>query len=360
MTPLVGVVGAYGAVGTSVAAALATTHRLRVGGRDPARLAAFSGFHGVEAVVVDVDDPEQVDRFSRGCDVVVNCAGPSCRVGYAVAAGALAADAAYIDVGGDEPMRRGLAGAARPAVLTAGLSPGLTGLLPRWLAGLLRTPAVRLRAWCGGLERFTPAAAADMVASLDDGYGESMAAWRDGALVRRALPPLTDAVVPPFPGRVSAYPYVSTETQRVAADLGLVDVQWYNVFAGHHALTTLNRMRADPRGTDPVAAAGLLVAAADLDLAGLRPYQLLVFELSSATECQTLTLRAEDGYRLTAMVAVAAVDLVLRGAVPDGAHLADEILDPAEVVAQLEADPGYGVLQVTPEPVTAAVEEGVL
>lgn len=355
MTATVGIVGAYGAVGTAVATALAPDHRLRLGGRDPQRLAASAG---VSVHQVDVDDPRQLAEFVGGCDLVVNCAGPSCRIGATVADAALAAGAAYIDVGGDEPLGRTLAGADRPVVLAAGLSPGLTGLLARWLAGLLPEPPRRLRAWCGGLERFTPAAAADMVSSLDDGYGESMVSWRGGAVVRHALPALTDTVLPPFPGRVSALPYLSTEIQRVAAHLGLVDVEWYNVFAGAQTLATLSRLRTGH--ADPARDAPLLVAAAELDLAGLRPYQLLVVELSGAAHHRTVTLRADDGYRLTAAVTVAATDAVLRGAVPAGVHQADEVLDPAEVVAAVGADPSVGVLHVASEPATALVEEGVL
>ncbi|HEY0639000.1 MAG TPA: epimerase, partial [Pseudonocardiaceae bacterium] len=231
----------------------------------------------------------------------------------------------------------------------------------------------RLRAWVGGLERFTPAAAADMVASLDDGYGESMAAWRDGAVVRRALPALTGVELPPFPGRVSVFPYLSTETRRVAAGLGLVDAEWHHVFAGARTLATLNELRGgagqhvtEPGGTGRQGAdavrsgAARLVAAADLDLAGRRPYQLLVLELSGVTASRTLTLRAGDGYRLTAAVGVAAVLAVLAGAVPAGAHLADEVLDPEPVVALVGRDPEVTVLHVSEADAAELVEEGVL
>ena len=388
--PLVGVLGAGGAVGRAVASGLGgggprgnglepghgrePGYRLRLGGRDPRRTAELTAriTAGITAgigppaqtVVVDAADPERLAEFCQGCDVVVNCAGPSRSIGATVARAAQEAGAGYVDAGGDEQLRHQMAGAG-PAVLAAGLSPGLSGLLPRWLAGRLGEPARRLRAWCGGLERFTPAAAADMVASLGSapgGHGESMAAWRAGAPASHALTALHDAVVPPFPGRVSAYPYLSLETQRVAGELGLVEVDWYHVIAGRQTLATLNELRTtgDRSARDCLQAGTRLVAAAELDLAGLRPYQVMVLELQGASRSQTLTLRAADGYRLTAAVVVAAVDAVLNGSVPAGAHQAADVLDPDDVVARLTASDAVTVLQVTPGPAGAAVEEGVL
>ncbi|HET8682215.1 MAG TPA: saccharopine dehydrogenase, partial [Micromonosporaceae bacterium] len=300
--------------------------------------------------------------------------GPSRSIGDTVARAALAAGAAYVDAGGDEPLRRGLAGSGRPVVLAAGLSPGLSGLLPRWLAAKLPEPARRLRAWCGGLERFTPAAAADMVASLGDGSGgsdgsdgsggggESMAAWRAGAPAGHALKAIHDAVVPPFPGRVSAYPYLSHETRRLAAELGLAEVDWYHVIAGRHTLATLNELRTtgERSAHDCLRAGARLVAAAELDLAGLRPYQVIVLELQGTSLSQTLMLRAADGYRLTAAVTAAAVDAVLSGTVPAGAHLAADVLDPDDVVARLTTTNAVTMLQVTAGTAVAAIEEGVL
>jgi hypothetical protein len=344
---MIGVLGAYGSVGVSVARSLAAAGlRLRVGGRDPARTAAVSGLLGTPApmMVVDATDLGQLARFCAGCEVVVNCAGPSSRIGDAVARAASAAGAGYVDVGGDLTMAADLAGCPGPAVVGAGISPGLTGLLPRWLATRLPEPPVTLRAWCGGLQEFTPAAAVDMLASLHDGYGVALASWRDGGLVRHACPARTDTTLPPFPGRVSVLPYLSAETQLVAGRLGLREVEWFNVFAGRRTLAVLNQVPPAPDEADLAAARTRLIDAATADAAGLRPYQLLMFELAGRTQVRSLVVRGEDGYRLTAATAVAAVHAVLAGRVPAGAHLAADVLDPEPVVEELRRDGSAGVV----------------
>ncbi len=359
--PLVGVLGAYGAVGSSVARSLAAAGlRLRVGGRDPARVTAVAGHLGTPAgaMVVDVDDALPLARFCAGCRVVVNCAGPSSVIGDVVARAAAAAGSGYVDVGGDAALAASLAGTAAPAVVGAGISPGLTGLLPRWLATRLPEPPVRLRAWCGGLQEFTPAAAADMLASLDDGHGVALAAWRDGGVVRHAHAARSEATLPPFPGRVAVLPYLSAETQSLAGRLGLSDVEWFNVFAGRRTLAVLHRATTGP---GPATARARLIDAAAADAAGLRPYQLLVFELSGVTRVRTLVVRGEDGYRLTAATAVAAVHAVVAGSVPAGGHLAADVLDPEPVVADLRRGGAAGVVHVSDAPADAdPVEEGAV
>ncbi len=352
---MIGVLGAYGAVGLRVARSLAAAGLpLRVGGRDPARTAAVSGRLGSPApmMVVDATDLAQLARFATGCTVVVNCAGPSSVIGDAVARAAAAAGGGYVDVGGDATLAAALSDTPVPAVVGAGISPGLTGLLPRWLATHLPEPPLRLRAWCGGLQEFTPAAADDMLASLHDGYGIALAAWRDGAVVRHAHAVQAEATLPPFPGRVAVLPYLSAETQLVAGRLGLREVEWFNVFAGRRTLAVLQQAT----GPEPAARARL-VAAAAADAAGRRAYQLLVFELSGASRVRTLVVRGEDAYRLTAATAVAAVHAIVGGSVPTGAHLAADVLDPDPVVAEVRRDPAVTV-QVSDAP--DLVDEGAI
>ncbi|MYS56904.1 epimerase, partial [Streptomyces sp. SID6013] len=67
-------------------------------------------------------------------------------------------------------------------VLSAGALPGLSGLLPRWLARQGLDSAATLTAYCGGLETCSPTVAHDLMLSLSSGgadgaaYGEPLAA----------------------------------------------------------------------------------------------------------------------------------------------------------------------------------------
>ncbi|MBE1587054.1 saccharopine dehydrogenase NADP-binding domain-containing protein [Nonomuraea angiospora] len=356
---MIGVLGGYGAVGGTVARLLAAHQGLRVGGRDGAAARRFVeaelGGHG-EAWQVDALDAAELARFCAGCRIVVNCAGPSYLLLDRVARAAFAAGADYVDAAGDaaafaQPAGSGTQG--RTAVLSAGMLPGLTGLVPRHLAALASLDAgLRLDVYTGGLDRLTPAAAGDFLLAGQEERGAALAAWRDGARVARALTPVHDVQLPYFPGPVTAYPYLSAEAERVAGELGLAQARWYNVITGDGVLAAAS---AAGQAAD-------LTRAAELELAGRTPYYVLLFQLSGPHGTRTLALRTHDSYALTAAVAAHAAMAVLRGEVAAGLHHADAVLDPARVLADLEPVAKIEITEaVAPIDLVAPVfEEGAL
>lgn len=375
----VGVVGGYGAVGRAAVHELARSApglTLRIGGRDRDRATAvveeeLSG-RG-EAVRVDVFDPASVAAFCSGCDVVVHAGAASYRAGDAVARPALAAGADYVDAGGDEPLLETLTvsppPAGRRALVTTGMMPGLTGLLPRWLVDQEVPEPRRMTVYVGVMDRLTPQGAVDYLLSLGTRDREAQAVWRDGLVVPQALNALTDVELPFFPGRVTAHPYLGYEGARLGARLGLEELRWYAVFdGGANMMRTLGRLQGAMQGEgDLEAAARELAAAADLDMFGKQPYQLMVFELvgadaTGAPVARTLVVRSADTSRLTGTVLAIGTLEVLAGAVPVGAGLAAEMLDPARVVGALRTTGALDLLEVRPGPAVAEepIEEGVL
>lgn len=373
----IGVLGGYGAVGQVAARMLARTapgRTLRIGGRRRDRAEQFVasdlGVAGV-AVAVDVDDEAALAGFCAGCRVVVNCAGPSYRVLDRVARAAFAAGSDYVDAGGDEPVRTALSdqdGTGRVAVLSSGMMPGLTGLLPRWLAGQAFDEVHALTAHVGTMDRLTPAGAGDYLLSLGGGHGESQAAWRNGARALRSLHPRNDVELPFFPGLVNAYPYLSFEAERTARALALSTMDWFNVFdGGAHMMRALSRLQGAMTGqSDLGPAADELTRAAALDLFGRDPYQLMVFELSGtrhgAPVTRTLVLGGRDTYALTGTVVAMAATAVLAGEVPTGTHYAAEVLAPEVVVKELGDLDAVTVFELYDQAASAAgvAEEGEL
>ena len=342
----IAVVGASGAVGRAAIAQLVRwgVGPLRLGARDVARCPPDDEVPGSEAVAVDIDNAASLREFCAGSLVVVNCAGPALVIGDRVARAALAAGAAYVDAAGDDTLYAQLAGAPTggvPVLLSAGLMPGLTGLLPRYLA---RPGARRLVGYVGGRDRFTATAALDYLAA-GDGYGEPLAAWRNGVRVSRALG-VHQAVPPGFDETVTLQPYLSTETERLAVAVGLSDVDWYSAFAGDRVLAVLRQPSTDQ--------AARLCRAAELDLFGVTPYQLIVLDLDGTT----LVLRGTGASALTGAAAAAATVAVWRDEVPAGLHHAAEILDPATAVNRLRDCAAVVDLRVLTE--VDCEEEGVL
>ncbi|MFD9961755.1 saccharopine dehydrogenase NADP-binding domain-containing protein [Amycolatopsis sp. NPDC058986] len=379
--PLVGLVGGYGAVGRAAAEALAGGGpgrsgpiRLRVGGRraDVARRFVDTVLAGEgEAVPVDVFDQDSVARFCAGCAVVLNCAGPSYRVLDRVAGPALAAGADYVDVGGDDPLHEKLTGrvpGGRRALLSAGMLPGLSALLPKVLATRFEE-ATGLTGYFGGIGRFTRSAAEDFLLSLGNGYGTGFAEWRDGAVRQGSLTVLEDVELPLFPRRVTAYPFLSTELRRLAEHLGLREARWYNVFDGSAALSMLTGWQgraATGSADDHAAAVSRLVRASEVDAAGRAPYQAMSLRMTGSRDGVEHTadavLRAADGSRLTGTVGAITTAAALAGRVPSGLHYAADVLDPGAVLGELtEVLPEVTLREFHGTPASGAVfDEGLL
>ncbi|MGW7482853.1 saccharopine dehydrogenase NADP-binding domain-containing protein [Nonomuraea muscovyensis] len=239
------------------------------------------------------------------------------------------------------PWGRGGVGGDAAVVLGAGMMPGLSALLPRYLAAGFRR-VERLVAYVGGLDPFTPAAARDYVASLAGGYGTALAAWRGHRPVRGALRPVRGVRLPGWSGRVSAYPYLAAETGRLARALRIAEVEWWTVFDGERTLDALARAG----DAEPERAAEALVRASRLEAFGREPYFQMVFEMTGDGGGRTLVVRTGQSHELSAAVAAAATVAVLRGQVPGGVHEAADVLSPEDVFRRLSADPSLTRLTI--------------
>ncbi|MBP2472793.1 hypothetical protein JOF53_001665 [Crossiella equi] len=229
-----------------------------------------------------------------------------------------------------------------------------------------------MSAHAGGLERCTPGAAADLLYSVvgvngtGGRWGTPLAAWDDGELRRKALPVTEHARLPFFPDPVSVHPYLSTEFQRVARTVRARHVEAHTVFPGQRARLALTRWVADPPSTPSTVdqAVRELITAAELDLAGRTPYYVLTVRAEGTgpdgrPHAATAVLRTTDSYRLTATVAVTAVEAALAGKIGPGVHYAADVLQPETLVRRVRVLGAVTVLSTITEH-GAEDEEGVL
>ena len=363
---MIGILGGYGAVGGHAARLLARwgAGALRIGGRDDVRAKQLAArLPHAEAVAVDIGDPASLAAFVRGCHLVVNCAGPAHRISQQVTFAALMAGAHLVDAGGGGQLDHvRTAVGERTALYDAGALPGLSGLLPRWVAAEHFDSVHALTAYTGVLDRFTATGADDYLDGVLDGANEPLAAWRDGARRSGALHRLTDHRLPYFVREVTVFPYLDAEAERLARDLSLTHGSWYTAVDGKHLATALAEARTAARA-DAVAA---LCRATALDTAGRTPYVTLLVQLDGVRAgrpaTRTAVLRAPGIAQLTGAVTAVAALAVLRGEVPHGTHWADTALDPVTAVARLRDVPGVCDLRVhdTALHELTAVEEGAL
>lgn len=335
---LVGIVGATGAVGRSLVRHLQGNAglRLRLGGRDVDRGQALRAALAVAAEwrTVDAHDVGQLEAFCSDCTLVVNAAGPARAIGATIGRAAFAVGADYVETSGHAALE--LPRCGRSALLSAGMYPGLSGLLPRALAADGFDSVSGLTIYIGGCEALSLTAALDYLDAVRDGFGAGGAAWLHGRRVAQALPAAEPACLPFFPRPVVAQPYLTAESERLARRLGLRELRCYSVFDGTQVLATL------PQAVLTRDAAAL-VRAAQIDVFGRTPYQILLFELSGTRAgqdtCRSLLVKARSGAALTGAAAAAAVHALLAGTRPEHVHDFAEVLDPQATLARLQASP---------------------
>ncbi|MFD9735285.1 hypothetical protein [Umezawaea sp. NPDC059074] len=302
---MIGVVGATGEVGSH---AVRVLRDLDVG---PLRLGGSRD--------VDHRDDGSLDRFAAGCRVLVNCSGPAHAVGDRVARAALRAGAGYVDASEVDG----------PGVTGAGLRPGLTGLLPRWLARREFDAVHGLVAHLAVLDRFTATAAADYLHASDS---EPLAAWREGK-VSGVLTRRTGVALPFLADEVTLLPHLGREEERLAAALKLARGDWYTAVSGEHVRTAFDRART----LDHADAVAALVRASALDLAGREPHVVLAVRLDGVSGSEPITrtavLRGRGNGELTGALTALAVLAVDRGEALSG--FAAEVLDPEVTLARL-------------------------
>lgn len=374
---VIGIVGAAGAVGSAALDGLHTSPHwtLRAGYRSqPARNDAATD---IDWRHVNVDDSASLGRFCDGCTVVLNTAGPSCRIGDRVARAADVAGADYVDAFGGVVLVRQLAAQSlsreRRVIHSAGVYPGLSAVLPRWLVrqGFDRVHA--LRGWAGGRERCTPAAAADVLLSTIDGFGQAGVAWIDGRRVTDALPPRDEVELVGFPGRVHVQPFFSQEMEQLAGELGLRDAHWNNVMPSGRATETIARWcgRLSARLDDSTLEHAIsdLVETARRDVAGQAPYYRLVLEMdgerAGRPHCVRVVLNARDSYRVSGTVAASAVSCLLDTPPAPGIHSAGSVLAWEPLLDRLRcwgAVDSFSLVElpVNDAAVEAVIEEGTL
>jgi len=367
--PLIGLLGGTGSVGRTAAQRIAAfgLGRVRIGGRHAARCAALAEALPVpaEPFLVDLTDPEQLSDFCAGCRLVVSCAGPTYRVLDRVARAAFEAGADYVDIGGELAARDALVGMTgtdpapgldtRTAVFSAGVMPGLSGLLPRLL--VKGTPPRRLDVYVGGAALFTPLSAIDALLTRGPRFGVPMAAWRDRRIVPNALAPMHGVRLPGFPVPMHVWPYLTTEAQSLAAYSGAGEVRSYNVFVSNRLPEALAAAWAAVPEVHALHSEALapyaeeVVVASQLDNAEHGGFYVMLFTArpyaGTAPGPTRLLLTADDSYALSGVVVAIAARAVLGGSVAPGAHLAAEVLDLDATAAALRDDPVLTELTLT-------------
>lgn len=355
--PVIAIVGASGSVGSGALACLMHDDQRYVlraayhtrAPQDPDKYDSMCWSR------VNIYDDSSLAQFCSGCTVVLNTAGPSSQIGDRVARAADRAGADYVDAFGGRQLsdlfQANPLSMNRRVIHSAGIYPGLSELLPRWLARTHFDKVQTLRGWSGGREACSPAAAVDVLASTHQVFGRAGALWEDGKRITNAMAAYSATDLPGFPGHVYVQPFLSEELERLIRDLDLHDVRWGNVMASTRALEVIARwssrlgIHAGAENTQAYRqllqqAVNDLVETASMDLAGQTPYYRLLIDMegtaSGATRRLRAVLKARDSYRVSGAVAANAASVLVTNPPPPGTYRADSILDWEAVLSTLQ------------------------
>lgn len=362
---MIGIVGGYGDVGRHVAKTL-LDHSLpiRIGGRNALSLRQCDDemLTNAEWTNVDITDEKSVRLFIADCDLIVNCVGPSYRTSARLAEICWQEGVNLVDAGYDprmDKMRELRTSPTVSIVYAAGTSPGLTGLLPRWMARSYQK-LTSLVVYYGGLGKFTKAAAEDYLAGMENGYSEPLAAWKEGAKRTSALSRQTGIMLPSFVREVGVYPYFDAEAAFVARSIGIDDGEWYLAVDGERMLAALPEARA-MYGADSEKAANMLCQATALDAAGRSPYMNILVQMSGVDHggdlTRTLLLNADSPTRLTGTTVAATALAIRSGAIPPGICPLSEIPDPVPVMTNVQEADTIKVLNILPYSIQSLLQE---
>lgn len=326
----IGMLGATGAVGREAIQTILTStdHRVVLGGRDPAKLRElFKEMAArVECLEVDVHNRTKLDSLCRRCDIIINCAGPSKQIGDTIAAACLEHGVHYVDVSGDEHLYRQLLMRQQEIVdkgllfvISAGVYPGLSELLPAYVAKTEFDEIDSLELFFAGQGDFSLNAAYDIVCSIEEDTGLGMTYCRQGE-PQKINGHFHRQFVLPYPaGKRDTYPVLNHEFARMAKSSGIKSAYFYNSYHNNSVLNQFVMIKALQQyktEEQKIASAKQLVEQFNAKKSGTDDFTLFHLIATGTKHGQNLKLEStlmypSDWNRLSGIVAATAARLVI-------------------------------------------------
>lgn len=335
---MIGIIGGSGNVGRYAIRLLDeyTNEVIRAGCRKPESL--YQDFPGIEVKKVDITEEGSISAFIEGCDLILNCAGPSSALSEKAVRVCTRYGCNYVDAGMNRCFKEQSEKIPDFAVIyAAGATPGLSGILPRWL-GKQFDEIDELSNYQGSFGAFSKTAAADYLSGVFSGESETGMAWKNGS--KQEITSRQDKIkrLPFFSPDLMISPYFDNEAETVAKMLKIKSGKWNVVFAGERIKSVLGSCRSDYM-RQPEKVAEKLCAASKTDAAGRESYMIFLIEIKGKIngfyEVKTLLLKTLQPSLLTAAAAMLACSMVLNGKVAPGVYPFSELNDTDYIISKL-------------------------
>lgn len=338
---MIGIIGGYGDIGKEVVGLLYQwgVRSLKVGGRSIGKIEQFyqEQYPEIKLQAVDFRNIQSLHSFMQGCELVINCSGPSHETSYGIAKAAAKMNVHYIDLGMDAGIKE-LEAADSPTILLygCGTSQGLSGILQRILLDDFDMPR-ELEYSFGGISAYTATAAEDFIKGTMRPANQSMVMW-DNGLVNCGMPKMDTSDC--FNKETQFYPFYDEESAYIVQNYRIQKGIWTFAIEGVHFNHVLKRARFSFQHNPEKTIQDICDASqkdAQMFKEQIKFYLRVVGERQGKEEQKTLSLRADAQNVLSGAVTAAAATAILAGEIRQGVHHLITIDDPGSIYRRLEA-----------------------
>lgn len=207
---LIGVIGCGGNIGRKLCERLVEKYYVRGGQRKKENIIQSNNF---EWKMVDIFEKNSLEEFCDDCKIIINCAGPSYKIGAKIAIVADKMGVDYIDAFGggflEKEIVRNCLNRSNYKIFSAGSMPGFSGIIPRFLIEKYST-IDEFKIYEGSFEKSGIAASEDIILSSVNGFGLKDTFIENGVYTKD--PMTQDAIiVPGVPDPVVCQYYLTEE-----------------------------------------------------------------------------------------------------------------------------------------------------
>lgn len=315
---MIGIIGGYGSIGFEAAKILKNHYgeELVVAGRNPEDMGLVkqSFFKDIEVRGLDISDFTAIKQLFKCCDTVINCTGAILDTS-ALADGIDGCKVKYADIYENVSASEKLQNKVVAAVFEVGSLPGLSALIPRYLAEQLNMPQKLFFSY-EAMGSFTAAAAKEYLEGLFEQDKYMMVEWKKGKLV-----PVCGEVLSQdgLKADRQVFPYFDKEAEYLADTLKLEEGRWNMVLRGEHTIRVLTSAR-ELYKKNPLETIEALRKASTLDLLYDCSYVKMETELKGYKETKRLTVKACSPERLTGAAAAITAYLLHKNMLPEGVY----------------------------------------
>ena len=228
---LIGVIGSSGFIGRKLCEQLIKKYNVRGGQRSPRYADANLSTNRISWQYVDVFDEMSLESFCSGCDIVINCAGPTYKIGDRIAVVANRNGSDYVDIFGggylEYQLYKECIEGKNYKIFAAGSMPGFSGIALKWLISKFDI-IQKIKVYEGSFEKSGISACEDIILSSVKNFGLKDTYVEDMKYIRKGLEQ-ESVLIPGVPEPVYCQYYLTQEIQHLQKKYSIPNIKVYHM-----------------------------------------------------------------------------------------------------------------------------------